>query len=766
MNGTCVKKLFNKSIKLQLFFLATLPMVCVVILSSMQIMQQRQVVNEMDALKDAISTSQKIERFLHEVQTERGLTYTYMTSKQGYFLRKLKLQRLRVDESLKKLQTHIDTFSKAKMNRFSTIEDIGIDLKSVRILSETNAHFAYVVLEEYTKIIQKQLQTFDALAWGIQDVGFVALLRTYTKLLSAKDATGLQRALVTSLLFKPKSTALMHLYAVNYLQKENLREFLSTENYEIKQFYNSFLKHDYNFLIDDTINEVLRGKQSIKPQEWFLLISKRVNAYEQIGAFVSKELLLSLDITRQKALHRLYSYVAVFVLLGIFITIALLMLINNIANNTRRITVFAEDIANQRFDSEIQVEGTNEFSQLFLNLNHMGHKLKTSIDIIKKEKEKAESAARAKSTFLANMSHEIRTPMNGILGMTRFLLDTPLEGKQKHYIQVLKESAENLLVIINDILDFSKMDADKLELETLPFDLRKSLEDSIELLRFNLKTDQVLLKTEVEEKVAPYFMGDVVRLRQVIINLCNNAIKFTKEGSITVAISCLREGESVQVLRFEIIDTGIGISAKNQEKLFKSFSQADASTTRKYGGTGLGLAISKKLVDLMHGHIGVESKEGEGSTFWFEITLKKAEKVVAEPSKTWQSIKKEENKEIAILVVEDNDINIMIVEEVLANMGYSNVSIVKNGLEATKVVQEKDFELVLMDCQMPVMDGFEATQQIRKSFNKKSLPIVALTASILQEDLQACYDAGMNDYLAKPLIPKELLKIIKKHVNR
>jgi signal transduction histidine kinase len=409
-------------------------------------------------------------------------------------------------------------------------------------------------------------------------------------------------------------------------------------------------------------------------------------------------------------------------------------------------------------------------------------------EIADQQRKRAEESEKFKQQFLANMSHEIRTPMNSIVGLSNLLINSPLNDNQKKYLNVIRKSSDNLLVIINDILDLSKIQAGKMEFEAIPFMVSDVLETVYHTLRFKAEDKNLDFNYALEDSVPKVLIGDPVRLNQVLINIIGNAIKFTEKGFVKFTVEVeeytnqivpkkdkvkkklddgknkMEDENQTYLLKFSVTDSGIGMNEAQQKKVFESFSQASSDTTRKYGGTGLGLTISKQLVESQGGTINLTSEPGKGTTFFFTLNF---------PLGSIEEIEKKEignNEDFAkhlsglkVLLVEDNPFNQMVAEDTIKEMIPDIIiEIAENGLEALDMISKNDYDIVLMDINMPEMDGYDATKNIRlMPPPKNKIPIIAMTASVTKEEIDKCFSAGMDEYVPKPFQPQDLLAKMK-----
>lgn len=568
-----------------------------------------------------------------------------------------------------------------------------------------------------------------------------------------------------TILFRDSTEAKKTLMFANLIEALTQAEILDNESNIIASYQSKNASEFLNFRSFSNIHK----DTIIDYKQYFIDIHPVVLENDTIG-----KVIVTHDKTFFQTKFKKFIFYQFFIFLIIFIAAFFIVLfmqrfitrpINALIKTMRQVT------KNNNYSMTLKSKGNDELGEMILVFNHMLEHIKLQSNELIQSKEKAINLAGTKDRFLAQMSHEIRTPLNAIFGFITLFEKTNLNNEQKMYLEYVRLSLENLGGIINDILDFSKIEAGQLEIEKKDFNLKNMLNDIVHMFEPKAKSKNIKFRLTLEKNVPTIVKSDKLRLYQILVNLISNAIKFTDEGIVELNVKAKHINSNLFNVTFSVIDSGIGIAPEMTKHIFEDFKQASGSISLHYGGTGLGLSISKRLVELLNGKLSVESVKDKGSTFYFSLDLEGNDKIMT-PEKNVLSEKEATNdifkRQLKILVAEDNKLNQILIQKILKNFNIE-VELVVNGKEAITRVEDKDFDIIFMDIQMPEMNGFEATEYIRSHFSdvpkKQSIPIIALSAAVTEAERTKAKHLGMNYFIAKPFKEHEIINTIKKALN-
>ena len=660
----------------------------------------------------------------------------------------------------------LEIFKKKLPVEIKKINMVRIKIKSLSMHIEN-------IIQVYSSLNTLLLDFIYDTSEDTSDVDISRTILLYSKFLYAKEQTGIKRAFVTNMLTikNMSNKGRKKLYNMKLLYKTYLNLFLKLSNNDVKNLFYSFMNDKKLLKEIASIENGLLSTPSIyaaKPFDWFKTITKKIDKQNILADTLTKQL-ISLSASQKADSYKdMVLYIGIMIIILSITLFIIIVIFKNMEVSIKKIKKGILNISKTDVNKykKISIDSDDEFRMIADALNSISEELiikqKQNQQInkeIKKEQKKALQSAKAKSEFLANMSHEIRTPLNAILGFIKLLKDESRGRKTEQYVDIIENSSMGLLQIIEDILDFSKIESGKLEIDNIDFNAKKEFNVITHLFDAKSMQKDISLVINIDDNMPQTMNSDPLRIKQVIANLLSNAIKFTNNGkSIYVDIN-YRDN----FLFVSVKDEGIGISQENQKHIFDAFSQEDSSTTRKYGGTGLGLSISYELVKLLGGELKLRSEAGVGSEFYFSIPIKKGK----EPFKESNHIKETYFINKKVLLVEDNKANQMLMQIILKKLGLA-FDIANDGIEAVEAFKEKKYDLILMDENMPNMNGIEATKHILEYEKQNDLthtPIIALTANALKGDRERFLEAGMDEYLSKPVNKAQLHEVLNKFLS-
>jgi signal transduction histidine kinase/CheY-like chemotaxis protein len=709
----------------------------------------------------------KISSVVHELQKERGNSSGFLSSKGKKFSYELNEQKKITDIEINKLMQHLLSFNSDNDIKNEIAKEMA-KLNTIRSQTTLLSLEAEDLIKEYTDINSFLLDFIYITSKDTDNNEITEIILTYSNFLFLKERTGIERALVTNMLIDNKD------YSINRLKLSNLivlqrfflnKFFVLSKDNVIKDFYKSIYDEELSNEIKRIENIILFSddKYEIEPSYWFEKMTLKIDKYNKIANELSKQLMNISVEQKKKAQDDMLMYNIITIVILLIAISFFLAIMRNINISVNQILRSIKNISKSKTSEfkKIKIRAEDEFRTIADALNKMAESIQhRNAESVLKNKElkeaekKAVLSAKAKSEFLANMSHEIRTPLNAILGFIDILKEESVGRKSSEYVDIIKNSSTLLLKIIEDILDFSKIESGKLDIDKIDFNTKAEFEVIIHLFQAKSSQKNISLVLNLDKNIPQIINTDPLRVKQVISNLLSNAVKFTSDSK-TIIVDISYDNKFLNV---SVKDEGIGISEDKLTHIFEAFGQEDSSTTRKYGGTGLGLSISSELVKLLGGELKVKSKVGVGSEFYFSILVGVGKELKIED----YNIEQINFKNRKILLVEDNKANQMYMKVLFKKMNLE-FNIANDGLEAIEAFKENKYDLILMDENMPNLNGMEATKRIlsiEKEQSLKHTPIVALTANSLKGDREKFLKAGLDEYLTKPIDKKKLREVL------